>query len=482
MMHIPSNADARFRAHRPERSLTPGRMFLFATAFIVASTLLAGCFSYTRTETDVYTVTQRDTTIRENVRNVPGERDNGTIYPSTRTVEITRNYVNRDSIVNRYYPAFLRLGGFETAGFVGTGGSTKGSGNGLFGLYDALTGKHPDSSKIFTGYMYRLMPYEIRMRVFEDDPNWTLGTAAYEIFINQRDSSAALEANESLSGVLPLYVRKRFFLREKPPYIMVVPFFGLGLLPSQYVNFGATLDIGSIGGFNARAYAGYVAGSKFTFKDPQAKTSAEVSFPYFGLGVSALDFVNKTEELYIEWKDHDHNAIEVSVANLDLVYSTTDSARLFGSKKLEVGSFPTGLTLRLASANVPIPIADHHFFVGTSLANIMAYSLEEVAIGFLPIRIGYRKPLMGDALNLEPFAEYNYYPSSAFQVGVRASLKLYDWTQLELVAAYATGSPNLDVLSGFEELKSVGDFSTFYLGVGLGLGDVFHTVEEVERK
>lgn len=449
---------------------------------LVAAVTVAGCFSYTRTETDIYTITQRDTTIREDVRNVPGERDNGTIYPSTRSVEITRNYVNRDSIVNRYYPAFLRFGGFEAAAFIGTGGSTDGSGNGLFGLYKVFNGKHADSSKIFPGYMYRLMPYEVRLQAFKDDPDWTFGTAAYEIFINQLDSSSALEANESVSGILPLYVRKRFFLREKPPYVMVVPFFGLGLLPSQYVNLGATLDVGSYGGFNLRAYAGFVSGTKLTFKDPSARTNNEVSFPYFGIGVSALDFVNRTEELFIEWKDHDHSAIEVSALDIEFVYSATDSAEVFGSTKTSIGSFPTGVAGRVASANFPLPIADGNFFVGTSLFNLMALSKAEVAFGFLPIRVGYRKSLLENDLNLEPFAEYTYYPSTAFRAGIKTSLKLYDWTRISVTAAYATGSINLDVLTGLEELQSLGDFSTIYFGVGLGIGDIIHTVEEVNRK
>ncbi len=443
---------------------------------------LGGCFSYTRTETDVYTITQRDTTIRENVKNVPGERENGTIYPSTRSVEITRNYLNRDSVVNRYYPAFLRFGGFEAAGFLGTGGSTAGSGNGLFGLYKILTAKHVDSSKLFTGNMYRVMPYEVRLRAFNDDPNWTFGTAAYEIFINQQDSSAGLEANESLSGVLPLYVRKRFFLRDKPPYVMVVPFFGLGLIPSQYVNFGATFDVGSYGGFNLRAYAGYITGTKLTFKDPASKTSEDVSFPYFGIGVSALDFVNKTEELFVEWKDHDHSAIEVSVADFTLLYSTSDSADVFNSNQVSIGSFPTGIGIRLASANFPLPIADGNFFAGTSLFNLMAASKAEVMFGFLPIRLGYRKSLVENDLNLEPFIEYTYYPSSSFNLGVKASLKISDWVRMSVMAGYMTGSPNLDVLTGYEPLATVGDFSTFYLGAGVGIGDIIHTLEEVNRK
>jgi hypothetical protein len=456
---------------------------IYTVIFIVlALAALPGCFTITRTETDIYTITQRDTTIREDVKNVPGERDNGTIYPSTRTIDITRNYVERDSVINRYYPAFLRLGGIETAGFIAAGASSDGSGHGLFGLYDFITAKHPDRSKIFGGYMYRIAPYEVRLRAFEDSPNWTIGTAIYEQFILQRDSSASVDTDETLRGILPLYVRKRFFFREKPPYIMAVPFLGVGLVPSQYVNFGATLDVGSYGGFNLRAYLGYVAGTSLALQDPDKPDEYGVDFPYFGIGVSALDFVNKTEELFTEWKDHDHSAIEVSGLNIDLVYATSTGDGSTATQRDSVRNFPSGLILRLASATFPLPIADGNFFVGTSLFNLMWPSRTEVAFGFLPIRAGYRFRLIENDLNLEPFGEFTYHPSTAFHVGARASLKIYDWTQLNVVAGFISGSANLDVVTGLEELESINDFSTFYMGVGIGIGDVFHTVEEVRRK
>jgi hypothetical protein len=465
--------------------------YLYNLAFVIAAaTMLAGCFSISRVETDTYTITHRDTTIRENVRNTPGERDNGTIYPSTRTVEITRDYVERDSVVNRYYPAFLRFGGIETAGFIAGGGSTQGGGHGLFGLYQLFDRKLPSESKIFDAYMYRIMPYEVRLRVFEDDPDWTVGTAAFEEFIIHRDSVDKLKSNESLQGILPLYVRKRFFLRDKPPYVMVVPFLGVGIATSQYVNFGATLDVGSYGGFNIRAYAGYVAGTTLALQKPESAGNYDVSFPYFGIGVSALDFVNKTDELFVEWKDQKHNAIEVSALNFDLVYSFStkggsffniDSNGTRSTKDTSIG-FPTGAILKLATATYPLPFANGHFFVGTSLFNFMGIASDEIAFGFLPIRVGYRTNLLENDLSLEPFAEFTYYPSTAFHLGVRTSLKVYDWARLNVVAGYVDGSLNLDVLAKANWLKQYGSFNAYYLGVGIGIGDIFHTPEEVLNK
>lgn len=469
--------------------------YILVLCIVVASAALGGCFSITRVESDLYTITNRDTTIRETVRNIPGERDNGTIYPSTRSVEITRNYVQRDSTVERNYPAFLRYGGVEAAGFIAGGASTDGGGNGLFGLYNLLSGKFPEDTKLFDAYMYRLVPYEVRLRAFDDAPDWTLGTAAYEQFIIQRDSSAVIASNESLSGVLPIYVRKRFFFREEPPYVMVVPFLGLGLFPSQYVNLGATFDVGSYGGFNLRAYLGYIAGTTLTLIDTNNQGNQDVRFPYFGIGISALDFVNRTEELFTEWKDHDHSAIEVSVLNTDLVYSTSSNVgslfrnypRSFDPVTGRFGfdsttSFPSGAIIRFATAHYPLPFADGKFFVGTSLFNFIGLSAEEIAYGFLPIRAGYRLDLIAPDLALEPFAEYTYHPTSAFHLGARASLKITDWSRMSVVAGYVNGTANDDVTDRVKDLRTSSDFSTFYIGVGLGLGDFFFTPEEVRRR
>ncbi|MDB5034167.1 MAG: hypothetical protein JWQ98_1408 [Chlorobi bacterium] len=458
---------------------------LYLAAFLLVSlTGLSGCFGMfgiTRTESDLYTITKRDTTIRQDVRNAPGDRDNGTIYPSPRTVEISRTYVQLDSTVNRYYPDFLRFGVLETAGFIGIGQSDSGGGNGIFGIYKSLELKSPDSTKIFGSAMYRVLPYERVLHAFNDAPDWTVGTAAYETFVIQKDNNAAVSPDERLSGVLPLYVRKRFFLRDKPPYVMVVPFFGVGLLPSQYVNLGATIDVGSYGGFNLRAYAGYVAGSTLAFRDRNT-TSYDVNFPYFGIGVSALDFVYKNEELNVEWKDQKHSAIEVSAFEADLVYATSPLADSIPARLTDTSNgFPTGFIVKLATATYPLPFADGHFFVGTSFLNVMKMSSSEIALGFLPIRAGYRVTLIKPDLNLEPFAELTYYPSTIYHVGVRASLKIYDWTQLSVMAGYVNGTPHFERVISEPTLQGVGDFSTFYLGVGIGLGDVFHTPEEVIR-
>lgn len=469
----------------------PAALLLCSTA----GTILGGCYTITRTEEDLYTITQSDTTIREDVHNAPGDREGGTIYPSPRTVTITREYVQRDSTVERHYPAFLRFGGIETASFL-SGGSTDGAGNGLFGLYDLLTLNETDDTKTFTANLYRFMPYEIRLRWFDDSPNWTIGTAAFEILQQQADSSSEIDSDEALLGAAPIYIRKRYFLREKPPYIMVVPFFGVSLFgPNHYVNVGSTLDIGSIGGFNARAYAGFAAGVTNLYAglvNEAGETSATgVTIPYVGIGVSALDFVNKTEELFIEWKDHDHNALEVSGLNIDLVRAISSERDPFATVLEDTTSGPppiTGLILRVASASIPMPVGDRRWFVGTSLFNLMALNGTDIAFGFLPIRTGYRFDLLNDELNLEPFAELTYFPSTALHMGGRLVLEVPEIPEvglegfpftMNLVVGVVSGSTNLDVLTGVEELAAPDSFTTPYVGFGIGVGNALFTPEEV---
>lgn len=459
---------------------------------ILLSSVVTGCYTITRTEKDLYTITQSDTTIREEVHNPPGDRENGTIYPSPRTVEIEREYVQRDSTVKRHYPAFLRFGGIEAASFLLAGGTTEGSGNGLFGLYDLLTVNRTTDSKLFTANMYRVMPYEIRLRWFNDAPNWTIGTAAFEWFQRSNDSSAEIETDERLMGVLPIYIRKRFFFREEPPYIMAVPFFGFSAPwgPSYYVNMGSTLDVGSYGGLNFRAYAGVIAGTSSLFGS-NARGSG-LTFPYFGVGVSVLDFVNKTDELFIEWKDHDHNALEISAINVDIVKAFSDTSAFGIDPEDATGEAPplTGLILRVGSASIPVPIGERRWFVGTSLFNLIALNRTDIAFGFLPIRTGYRLNLVENELNLEPFGEFTYYPSTAWHLGARLLLKVPKIPEINLdfpftinvVAGLVSGSTNVDVLSGLPELAAPDDFTTPYVGIGIGIGDALFTPEEVMRK
>ena len=148
-------------------------MNLFLTrslTLLVALASLTSCGTLTRTEKDVYTITEIDTTVASQVHNQPGDRDNGVIYPSSRTIAIERQLRQRDSVVVREYPGFIRLGVFEGIGLIGSSTDGTTTNNGLFGIFpsidDLLFQERPDenASTLFAGGIYRIGIGEWKMQ------------------------------------------------------------------------------------------------------------------------------------------------------------------------------------------------------------------------------------------------------------------------------------------------------------------------------
>jgi hypothetical protein len=442
-----------------------------AIAGASVASMLSGC-AVTKTETDYYTITDRDSTIREQVRNVPGE-ENGVVYPSSKVTEIERDFMTHDSSYDRRYPAFLRLGGIEFAGLVGTS-SAPGIGTGLLGIYDLFTidstykaFQQPGDStvrpnSIFKGRIFRVLPYEYRLRWFDDAPNWTYGGSAYE--------NLAQDEDHSLTSVLAnVYARRRIYIRDRIPYVIFAPFIGASLYPSAYVNLGGELQFGSVGGFNLRAYTGLVSG--FTWSK-----SGTITFPYVGLGVSAFDFTNRVEETEHEWKDYVHSAVEIEGIEVALLKSKSYLS-LFDSS---LSGLPfQAFSLRALTAHYPLPFADGHFWAGTSLINYIGLGFTQQGIGILPIRAGYRQYLMAKDMMVEPFVEYNYYPSHWLNIGARVKLDVF--VGISVIGGYMTGSSGSFLPKA---LNSVGspfgsDFSSAYLGVAIAGFDHLYSPEEI---
>lgn len=452
---------------------------------LAAACLLSSCVSTitTRTEEDVYTITKVDTTTKDVARNQPGTtRDGGVIYPSSRTVETKRTLVQSDSTVERQYPDFIRLGLFESIGLIGSASSGKGIGTGIFGIYfdpldflsDKIEGK---SDKIFGGGIYRFGIYEYRLRWFRDAANWTIGSSGIELIYPEASNE------KTLMSVLPLYIRKRYYLREDIPYFCFTITTGLGFYPSQYVNISGSADLGSIGGLNMRAYVGLVAGANASNTAlNQTQQSVTTTFPYFGLGISVLDFHNRVPELYKEWKDHEHSSWEVGLLQVTLLRTAFDSSAL------GKGSFPfQGYQMRVAPASIALPWLNHQLYAGTSLFNLIVGGSEKktigsggkqvdnigIGFGILPIRVGYWQPVLLDELSVEPFIEYSYYPSSIFQIGAKANLFLSKSFNLGLNLGYIN-SGGLDTSNNFFERnfgQSIGSFSSVYFGITIGIED-----------
>ncbi len=446
---------------------------------IFLSALLSSCV--TRYEYDTYTITVRDSLIRENVRNAPGSGgDNGTVFPSSRTTKLSRESLSYDSTYERSYPLFLRYGGIEFAGMI-TGSSNPGLGSGILGLYTLLDSNtltnishrilkdnvsRPNS--IFKGRLFRLIPVEYQLHWFNEAPDWTIGWSAYESLARDDDGSNTLS-----SYFTNIYIRKRFWFRDKAPYLFASPFFGISLYPSVYVNIGSELTFGSFGGFNLRAYAGLATG--FTI-GAGAKT---ITTPYLGLGVSALDFINKVSETQHEWKDYLHSAVEVSALDIDLLDGFAGYPNLF---QLPGSVAITGINLQLATAHFPLDILDGKFWAGTSLFKFFALGYNQALLSVLPLRIGYRQYLIAEDLTAEPFIEVNYYPSSFINIGGRLRLNTFHDMTVGLILGFAYGSTgafyNRILVSQGSAIQS--DVSSVYLGISFSPKDRLNTPELVK--
>ncbi|MBK9248753.1 MAG: hypothetical protein IPM69_11700 [Ignavibacteria bacterium] len=232
----------------------------------------------TRIEQDAFTITTKDTTVTELSKNAPGQRSNGIIYPSSKTLDTREFTTQYDSIVERSYPKFIRIGLFESVGLVGTSKPDVGIGSGMFGImgyfdpdFGVITKGDTTRNVFFTGGIYRFGIVESRLRWFNDAKDWTIGTSIIEVITPE------VSNDKSLFSLFPLYIRKRYFLREEIPYIAITPSFGFGYLGSLYGNIGASLDVGSLGGLNFRGYIGFAAGMNYLglfVKDGVAVTSS----------------------------------------------------------------------------------------------------------------------------------------------------------------------------------------------------------------
>ncbi|HRT67345.1 MAG TPA: hypothetical protein P5216_01245 [Bacteroidota bacterium] len=435
---------------------------------------LTGCGSITREEKDIYTITERDTTYQHFVRNSPVNQNQGTVFPSSREILSERNIVQRDSTIIRTYPNFIRLGLFETIGTIG-GDFNHGIGTGLFGVFinkNASVYYRGNSGHVFNGGIYRFGISEWRLRWFQDAKNWTIGTSIFEAILPDARSE------KYLMSTMPIYLRKRFFLREEIPYIAFTPAVGIGLLPSQYFNLSGSLDIGSIGGLNVRAYLGYafgyngkwvpqVANNDYTHKEQT------VYFPYFGIGMSMLDFLNRVPETYIEWKDHEHSSWQIGLLNFSLLTSNASKSIFTGSSK----TFFKGIDFEFARTNVAIPILNNSFYVGSSLLTMKYLSDAEWTISALPLRVGYWTTLLKDELSATPYIEVGYYPYYYFNIAGEVNLRISELINFGLKGGFIRGEAETSEIFSSNTHKFL--FSKFYLGITFRILDRIFSSKEL---
>ncbi len=441
--------------------------------FSVSVVFFVSCARYTRTETDAYTINERDTTYTYYANNSPNNRDNGIIHPSTKSVKVERETISRDSIIEREYPDFIRLGLFESVGIIG-GNSDYAINTGMFGLFPDIgkvdAGFRGENATSFTGGIYRLGIMEYRLRWFRDSKNWTIGTSLFETLIPEA------RAENILMSALPIYVRKRYYLSEEIPYIALTPSLGVGLFPSQYLNLSGAFEVGSLGGLNLRFYAGYAIGFN-GLTTPQIKNNdyvneaQSVSFPYMGFGISFLDFHNLVPETYKEWKDHEHSSFDVGLASVMYLSSSSD-ASFFSNGDDKQNSFVSGMILKMLNSDILIPVLDKKLYAGASLFMFSALGYNEWGLGILPLRLGYWHQLLLDELSISPFVEFSFYPSNIFNIAVKSNLKISNMLNIYLQAGYITVEPiggiSNDIADSFGPMIN---FSRFYIGFGLSLFD-----------
>ncbi|MCX7937313.1 MAG: hypothetical protein N2971_06355 [Chlorobi bacterium] len=414
----------------------------------------------TRTERDVYTVTLLDTTTVVEYTNAPGER--GVLYPSNRTYRTDRHLNQYDSVVERYYPNFIRVGVFESVGLIATGPTDRAIAGGIFGIYtdpdDAFSTEIQPRRSLFTGGIYRYGTVEFPLYWFDEPPTWSIGFTTAEIYQFEASNERAVV------GAFPISIRKRHFLRDEIPYLSITGTATFGFFPSQYLHLAGSFDAGSLGGLNLRTYGGIVIGRSIEQKS--------IVQPYLGMGVSLLDFLNHPRELQRQWEEHEHSSWNIGFARLMpfLLMTGTDTAATSPS---------IGLQLRLMPTTIAFPVGDHQLCVGTELLSAVFAFRQQLqngtgfGYGILPVRVGYWMPIGDGWIAIEPYGMFSYFPHTMWQVALRANFNALEWLPLGVELGYVSSS-------GFTVRRGtvadiVGNnilaFNVGYLGISIGIAE-----------
>lgn len=431
-------------------------MKIVLPALLVIAFCLSSCSPITRTVEDVYTKVHYDTLTTSETVNQPGVRKGGVVYPASQKVEVKRETLLEDSTVTMRYPNFIRLGFFESIGTLFNGGGGNSCDNGLFGLYSLISDNRNDKS-VFSGGIYRFGVGEWRLRWFHDAENWTYGFSGIEMLLPENVE------DKRMVGILPFYLRKRWYLSDNIPYRCITLSMGISCLPSPYFNISGSYDIGSIGGLNIRAYAGVAAGIA-------TDNGNSVNYPYLGLGCSVLDFLNKQDETEHVWEEYNHSSWDVGLIQFGFL-NTGQKSSAFGSTNSKYVF--NGLWIKIVNANVALPFANNKFYIGTSLVSALSCSEKESLFGILPLRFGYFETVLADELSTEPFVELSYYPFTSLSVCNKLNLRLNDLINLSFLVGYSQGSISSGVLKGWSGMLAdeVEHVSRFYIGIGVGFLD-----------
>ncbi|MFM7543777.1 MAG: hypothetical protein ACKO5I_04000 [Ignavibacteria bacterium] len=412
----------------------------------------------------MYRITIQDTIVQDSVNVLDGYKNFELIYPPPIKKSFTRTLISKDSIVIREYPDFIRLGLFESVGIGSASTSFSMNGNagvfGIFSLFDpnSAFSMQPGQSnlnnhKIFPGGMYRIGILEKKSFWFENLPNMAIGTSLVE-YVNYDTTVSG-----NFLGFFPIYLKNRIFLNNALPYITICPSFGFSYFKDQYINASVSIEAGSVGGFNLRAYVGYLS-----------SLSDKRELPYIGIGASFLDFVNRDDELVQEWKYYKQRSWEIGLINVLALSTQSDTSFI---TNLRSNSPFKGMIGRFLPTSISLSFINDNISFETSLMNLVILGNQKGGLGILPLRIGYWQKLLSNGIFLEPFFEYNYYPSTMVHIGTRLSLHISQMLNLQFQAGMINIMSNIDLS---KQLNFYNKFNSIYIGVGIGFLDKIQSI------
>lgn len=418
----------------------------------------------TRYEQDMYRITIQDTVVQDSVNLLNGQKNIELIYPPALKKSYTRTLISKDSIVIREYPDFIRLGLFESVGIGSASSSFSMNGNagvfGIFSLFDPNSAfsmqpgqSYLNNHNLFPGGIYRIGILEKKSFWYENLPNISIGTSLVE-FVNYDTT-----VNGNFLGFFPLYIKNRIYLNNSVPYIAICPSFGFSYLRDQYINASVSIEAGSAGGFNVRAYVGYLSG-----------LSDKRELPYIGIGTSLLDFLNKGDELVQEWKDYKQRTWEIGLLNVIALSTQSDSSFI---TNLKSNSPFKGMIGRLLPTSISLSFINDNLSFETSLMNLIILGNQKGGLGILPVRIGYWQRLLSKGIFIEPFFEYNYYPSSMIHIGSRITLNISQMLNIQIQAGMINILSETDIR---KQLDYYNKFNSMYIGVGIGFLDKIQSI------
>jgi hypothetical protein len=232
------------------------------------------------------------------------------------------------------------------------------------------------------------------------------------------------------------------------------------------------LTLGSYGGANIHLQAGLaVGGPNGSDTDPHPVRG----IPYAGLGLSMLDFINTEEEMDTEWKKHEVPARRMGLFHLTLLQSSlgsSDGVVLNGKGSADRTIFTDfdGFILQVGTVAFPLRWLPEEMTVGTSVLNMLYLGHLEVGVGILPLRATWQYRPWKKFL-IEPFVEFNYYPSSVLHAGARCSVGDFAGVSIGLQAGAMFGNSGQLTRNLFESFTA--DVKGIYAGFTLGLFDFY---------